>query len=246
MGMFKSSNPLLGRLDKTVAYDSSESMTIQGTVNKTLILTGLIMVSASMTWKMIIAGSAGAWGLTIGGAIVALIAVIVMMFKMQWAGFLAPLYALAEGLFLGGISAVYSTLFDGIVLKAVALTFGVLLAMLFMYKSGIIKATEKFKQGVMAATLGVVVMYGLTWLLSMFGVRLPYLHEGGLISIGISLVVIVIAALNLILDFDNIEQGVAHSAPKTMEWMGAVGLMVTLVWLYVEILRLLSFLTGRD
>ncbi len=166
--------------------------------------------------------------------------------KPTWAPITAPLYALIEGFFLGSISAVYEARFNGIVFQAVLLTFGTLFALLFAYRSGMIKATENFKLGVVAATGGIALVYLATIVLGLFGVRIPFIHDSGLIGIGFSLFVVVVAALNLVLDFDFIESGVEHGAPKHMEWYGAFGLMVTLVWLYIEFLRLLSKLQSRN
>lgn len=182
------------------------------------------------------------WGGAIGGLVLALITV----FKKTWAPVTAPLYALVEGFFLGAISAVYNAQFGGIVMQAVMLTFGILFALLFAYRSGLIKATENFKLGVVAATGGIALVYLASIALGFFGIKIPLIHESGLVGIGFSLFVVVIASLNLVLDFDFIESGVEQGAPKYMEWYGAFGLMVTLVWLYLELLRLLSKLQSRD
>jgi uncharacterized YccA/Bax inhibitor family protein len=159
--------------------------------------------------------------------------------------FTAPIYALLEGLFLGGISAIFEAQYPGIVIQAVSLTFGTLFCLLLAYRSGIIKVTENFKLGVAAATGGIALIYLATLVLGLFGVRMPFIHESGLIGIGFSLFVVVIAALNLVLDFDFIESGAKSGAPKYMEWYAAFGLMVTLIWLYIEILRLLAKLRSR-
>jgi uncharacterized YccA/Bax inhibitor family protein len=171
---------------------------------------------------------------------------LVTIFKKEWAGITAPLYALLEGLAIGGISAVFEAQFPGIVIQAVALTFGTCLALLLAYKSRLIRATENFKLGVVAATGGIALFYLITFILSFFGVRVSIFYSSGWMGIGFSLFVCVIAALNLVLDFDFIEQGAAQGAPKYMEWYGAFGLMVTLIWLYLEILRLLAKLRSRD
>ena len=156
-----------------------------------------------------------------------------------------PIYAVLEGLLLGGISSLYNQRFQGLPLQAVALTFGVFIAFLIVYRMGLIRATERFRLGVVAATGGIAVMYLLSFVLGFFGVRMSFLHDSSPLSIGISLVIVAVAALNLVLDFDFIERGVEQGAPKFMEWYGAFGLLVTLVWLYLEILRLLSKLQGR-
>jgi uncharacterized YccA/Bax inhibitor family protein len=177
----------------------------------------------------------------VGGFIVALVTI----FKKNWAAFTAPLYALFEGLMLGALSATLEARYPGIAIQAVGLTFGTLLAMLIAYSSGLIKPTQKFKTGVIAATGGIALLYLATMGLGFFGVHIPYIYGNGLVGIGFSLFVVVIAALNLVLDFDLIQSGVASGAPKYMEWYCAFGLLVTLVWLYIEMLRLLSKLNRR-
>jgi uncharacterized YccA/Bax inhibitor family protein len=181
----------------------------------------------------------------IGGFILA----IVICFTPRWASYLVPVYGLIEGVFVGGISAYYNHAFaeqaPGIVMQAVGLTFGVVIAMYLLYRFRIIKATQRFKSIVFTATAGIAVFYLLGWVLRIFGLQMPFIHESTTIGIGISLVIVAVAALNLILDFDMIENGVAMGAPKYMEWYGAFGLLVTIVWLYLEILRLLSKFAGR-
>ena len=217
-----------------------EVMTAQGAVTKTFMLLGIMLFTTLIGYTM--ASPLMLWGGAIGGLVLVLIAV----FKTEWSPILAPLYAALEGLFVGAISAVYASAFDGIIFQAVSLTLAVLFMMLFIYKMEIIKVTDKFRTGVIMATGAVVLVYVLSWILSFFGINLPYLHEGGMIGIGISLVIIGIAALNLLLDFDNFEKGEAMRAPKYMEWFCAMGLIITLVWLYVEILRLLAILSSSD
>ena len=226
------------------------AMTLNGTVNKTGLLLLLAVLTAAWSWQ----ASLGPMGemlpagrlYLIGGAIGGFVLALVTIFKTQWAPVTAPLYALVEGLFLGAVSAMYEARFDGIVLQAVILTFGTLFALLAAYRSGLIRATENFKLGVAAATGGIALVYLATIVLGFFGINIPYIHESGLIGIGFSLFVVVIAALNLVMDFDFIESGVEAGTPKYMEWYGAFGLMVTLVWLYLEFLRLLSKLQSRD
>jgi len=221
-------------------------MTVQGTVNKTAILLMLVLLSAAWTWSMYFSAQAGSLMMWVfGGAIGGFIVALITVFKKQWSAVTAPLYAVLEGLVLGGISSILEARYPGIVIQAVGLTLGTLFCLLFAYKSGAIKATENFKLGIVAATGGIALIYLATMLLGMFGIRMPYIHESGLIGIGFSLVVVVIAALNLVLDFDFIEQGAAQGAPKYMEWYGAFGLMVTLIWLYMEILRLLTKMRER-
>lgn len=177
----------------------------------------------------------------IGGLVVGLITI----FKKEWAPVTAPVYALLEGLFLGGVSATFEARFHGIVLNAVLLTFGTLGALLVSYRAGFIRATDGFKRGVVAATGAVMLVYLVGFVMSFFGKGIPYIHQNGWIGIGFSLVVVVIAAFNFILDFDLIEQGANGRAPRFMEWYGAFALLVTLVWLYLELLRLLSKMRSR-
>lgn len=227
--------------------EASNTMTIEGTVNRTGFLLILAVLSASWTWKMFAESKTLAavqpwmWGGLIGGLVFALVTI----FKKEWAAVTAPIYAVLEGLFLGGLSAVLELRYPGIVMQAVGLTFGTLLCLLMAYKSGVIKATENFKLGVVAATGAIVMIYLVTIVLSLFGVTVPFIHGSGPIGIGFSLFVVAIAALNLVLDFDFIEKGAASGVPKYMEWYAAFGLMVTLVWLYIEILRLLAKLRSR-
>jgi uncharacterized YccA/Bax inhibitor family protein len=170
----------------------------------------------------------------------------VTVFKKSRAGVTAPIYALLEGLLLGGLSAIFEAQYPGIVIQAVGLTFGTLFCLLVAYTSRMIKVTQNFRLGVFAATGGIALFYLASMVLGFFGIHIPYIHEGGLIGIGFSLFIVVIAALNLVLDFDFIEQAAAQGAPRYMEWYGAFGLIVTLVWLYIEILRLLSKLRSRN
>ena len=232
----------------TVVSRDSGAMTLNGTVSKTGILLLLCVITATFAWMQVStpAGMANAGVYVWGGAIGGLVLAMVTIFKKEWAPVSAPLYALVEGFFLGAISAMYEARFGGIVFQAVLLTFGTLFALLFAYRSGLIKATENFKMGVVAATGGIFLVYLATIVLGFFGINIPMIHDNGIIGIGFSLFVIVIAALNLVLDFDFIETGVERGAPKYMEWYGAFGLMITLVWLYIEFLRLLSKLQSRN
>ncbi|HEY0504000.1 MAG TPA: Bax inhibitor-1/YccA family protein [Lysobacter sp.] len=233
----------------TVVRRDGDAMTLTGTVNKTGLLLLLSVITATFAWSQVeftAAGAVGAGPYLWGGALGGLALAVVTVFKKEWSPVTAPLYALVKGFFLGAVSAMYNHLYEGIVLQAVMLTIGTLFALLFAYRSGLIRATENFKLGVVAATGGIALLYLVTMVLGMFGIAMPYIHESGLIGIGFSLFVVVIAALNLVLDFDFIESGVEQNAPKYMEWYGAFGLMVTLVWLYVEFLRLLSKLQSRD
>jgi len=254
----RSGNPALSQstfLDlsrgTTVVGGDSEVMTLNGTANKTGVLLLLTIITAAYAWSQVDFGAGaqpgGAFNLYLwGGLIAGLVFALATIFKKEWASVTAPLYALSEGFFLGAISAVYNHVFDGIVQQAVLLTFGTLFAMLMAYRSGLIRATEKFKLGVVAATGGIALVYLVSMVLGFFNIQIPLIHESGMIGIGFSLFVVVVAALNLVLDFDFIETGVQQRAPKYMEWYGAFGLMVTLVWLYIEFLRLLSKLQSRD
>ena len=251
----RSGNPVLSDstfLDLSsgrVVSGGGNAMTLNGTVNKTGFLLLLSVLTAAFAWSRTFTDAGElAPGATIfmwGGALGGLVLALVTTFKKEWSPVTAPLYALVEGFFLGSISAIYNAQFQGIVLQAVLLTFGTLFALLFAYRSGLIRATENFKLGVVAATGGIALIYLATIALGFFGINIPYIHESGLIGIGFSLFVVVVAALNLVLDFDFIETGVEAGAPKYMEWYGAFGLMVTLVWLYIEFLRLLSKLQRR-
>lgn len=230
------------------ANTPTQVMTLQGSVVKTAILMVILLVTASYTWSQAAAGDTTvAYGLLIAGLIGGFITALVTIFIPKVSPYTAPIYAALEGLVLGAISAVFETTYPGIVIQAVGLTIGVLAVMLFVYGTGIIRATEKFKIGVVAATGAICLVYMADIVLSLFSIRIPFIHEGGVVGIGFSLVVVVIAALNLILDFDFIEQGVKYQAPKYMEWYGGFSLLVTLVWMYLEILRLLAKMRGgRD
>ena len=243
----RSSNPVLGdNTFRQLAYTGDSVMTIQGTVNKSILLVFLVVLSASYTWKLMLEGASSAMMTYMAvGAIGGLIAAIISVFKKTWTPVTAPVYAVLEGLFLGGISAMLNAQYPGIVIQAVALTFGTMFALLFAYKSGIIKVTENFRLGVVAATGGIFIAYFLSFILGLFGVNIGFMHSNGPIGIIISLVIVVVAALNLVLDFDFIERGSESGAPKYMEWYAAFGLLVTLVWLYLEILRLLSKISSR-
>ena len=238
--MFRSGNPALRNDTFTSARPIGDTsvMTIQGTVNKTGFLLLLMIISAGFTWKLFVdSGPAAVMPLMGLGAIGGLIVAMILIFTGSAAFILAPLYALLEGLFIGGISSILEARFPGIVIQAVGLTLGTLGCLLLAYKSGLIRPTENFKLGVAAATGGVFMIYMVSFVLGFFGMGVPYIHESGLIGIGFSLAVVVIASLNLVLDFDFIERGSKGGLPKYMEWVAALGLMVTLVWLYLEILR---------
>ena len=248
MKIGRSSNPALSekRFKNFAAdYTQEEAMTINGTLNKTFLLFLLVLVSASLTWKMAFQGAMPTGLMAVGG-IGGFIVAIVTIFKQRWAPFLAPIYAVLEGLFLGAISAMFAAVFEGIVLKAVLITFGILFTMLFIYRTGLIKVTEKFKFGLMAAMGGIIVMYLMSFVLGMFGISMTFLHDGGTLSIVISLAIVVIASLVLLWDFDTIEKTATAGAPKYMEWYMGFSLMLTLVWLYLEVLQLIALLSGND
>lgn len=244
--MMRTGNPVLNQktFSQTAVATGAERMTINGTVNKSFIMLGLLVLTAAWVW-----GKAAAQepvGLYLmGGVFGGLILAIATVFKPQWSPMTAPAYAAVEGLFIGGISAIFEARYPGIVVQAVVLTFGTLFCLLVAYRSGMIRATENFKLGVAAATGGIFLVYMATMVLGFFGVSIPMIYGGGTVGILFSLFVVTIAALNLVLDFDFIEQGAERGAPKYMEWFGAFGLMVTLIWLYIEILRLLSKLNSR-
>ncbi len=248
-GFFESHNPVM----KEEAYADaarqagtqggaitrSGTMTVQGAINKTFILTGILMLTAVLAYS-----SPNPWYMW-GGAIGGLVVVLIASFRPHLSPSLAPLYAALEGLFVGAISAMYASFYDGIIFHAVTLTVADLFLMLFIYKSGIIKVTSKFRMGVIMATGAIFLVYLATFVLSLFGLNVPFIHSSGPIGIGISLFILGIASLNLLLDFDNFEKGEQYRAPGYMEWFSAMGLLITLVWIYLEILRLLSRMSNR-
>jgi uncharacterized YccA/Bax inhibitor family protein len=231
-----------------VVRGNAGAMTLNGTVNKTAFLLVVTLAGALYTWNLFFSsqGTANLMPYVLGGAIGGLVVALVTVFKKQWSPVTAPLYAGLEGLFIGAVSAMFEQKFPGIVMQAVGLTFGTLAALLLAYRSGLIRATENFKLGVFAATGGIALLYLANIVMGFFGTSIPFIHEGGWLGIAFSAVVVVVAALNLVLDFDFIESGVEQGAPKYMEWYAAFGLLVTLIWLYLEILRLLSKLQSRD
>lgn len=243
-----SSNPILKdkTFSKEASLTSSAAMTINGTVEKTFILVLITVIASIYTWRQFffdgggINPAASMSGWIIGGALGGFAVAIAITFMKKYAAFLAPIYAILEGVFLGAISALFESMYPGIVMNAVLGTFGTFLFMLFAYRTGLIKVTEKLRSIITTATGAIVIMYLMSWVLGMFGVGMPMLHGSGLMSIGISLFIIVVAAFNLLLDFDMIERASAMGAPKYMEWFGAFGILVTLIWLYIEFLRLLS------
>jgi uncharacterized YccA/Bax inhibitor family protein len=256
MAFMKTSNPALGQntfsnlsgAQYGPMIDAADRMTLNGTVNKTGVLLLCSIATAAWTWHLFLPGHdmTSVSPLMMLGLIGGFICAIVTTFKKEWSPVTAPIYALLEGLVLGGLSAVLELRFPGIAIQAVSLTFGTLFVLLLAYRSGMIKVTQKFRLGIVAATGGIFVFYLLEMILGFFGVQFQSINGSGPIGIGFSLIVVAIAALNLVLDFDFIEQGVQVGAPKYMEWYGAFGIMVTLVWLYLEFLRLLSKVRSRN
>ncbi len=221
-------------------------MTTSGTMLKTGILLLLSLVTAGWTWVNFLQGNVGfVNGAMMGGVFGGFIVAMITIFKPNTAPYTSPIYALLEGLFLGGISATLNAQYPGIAFQAITLTFAVMAMMLFVYQSGIIQVTDRFRFGIVAATGGIALVYFASIMLSFFGVQIPFIFGNGLFGILFSLFVVGIAALNLVLDFDFIDKGSKAGAPKYMEWYGAFALMVTLVWLYIEILRLLSKMRSR-
>jgi uncharacterized YccA/Bax inhibitor family protein len=231
----------------SVRTGTGEAMTVEGTINRTGILLLCVLATAAWTWSQFFTtrDPAVVGPYILIGALGGFVMAMVTVFKKEWAGITAPIYALLEGLFLGAVSAMLELRFPGIAIQAVALTFGTCICLLLAYRSGLIRATEKFKLGIFAATGGIALIYIVSMVLGLFGVQIPLIFGSSPIGILFSGVVVVIAALNLILDFDFIEQGALRGSPKYMEWYAAFGLMVTLIWLYLEIIRLLSKLRDR-
>jgi len=256
MALMKTSNPALG--ENTFRgisgggsgglTDAADRMTLNGTVNKTGILLVCAMATAAWTWHLFLQSRdmATVAPLMMVGLFGGFIFAMITSFKKEWSPVTAPIYALLEGLALGGISAIFDLRYPGIGIQAVSLTFGTLFVLLLAYRSGLIQVTQKFRMGIVAATGGIMLFYLLEMVLGFFGIQFASINGSGIVGIGFSLIVVAVAALNLVLDFDFIERGVQYGAPKYMEWYGAFGIMVTLVWLYLEILRLLSKLRSRN
>ena len=237
----RSGNPVLSKSTFTTTTNVTDTMTIEGTVNKTMISLFLLVGTGYFTFDVM--NPILLIGCAIGGLIIALIT----MFKKHWAPVTVPIYAVLEGGLLGGVSFMYNSMYEGIVTNAIFLTLGILISLLIAYRSGLIKPTENFKLGIAAATGGIAIVYLINFVMGFFGSSMGVMNieNASLMSVGFSLLVVVIAALNLILDFDFIEEGAEKGAPKYMEWYGAFGLLVTLIWLYLEILRLLAKLNSR-
>lgn len=246
--LMRTSNPVLNSKEFERFGEFGSGMTLQGTVNKTGLLLLCAIASAAWTWHLFMESrsAAAVMPLLMIGTFGGFICALVTTFKKEWAAVTAPAYALLEGLALGAISSILELRFPGIAIQSVSLTFGTLLVLLLAYRSGLIPVTEKFRMGIVAATGAIMLFYLLQFGLGFFGVHFSSINGSGPIGIGFSLIVVGIAALNLVLDFDFIENGVRAGAPKYMEWYGAFGIMVTLVWLYLEILRLITKVRGRD
>jgi uncharacterized YccA/Bax inhibitor family protein len=238
----RSSNPVFSKrfADMSRSATGGGSMTISGTIDKSVILFFLVLISASFTWNRYLDETVSISGLMGLGLFGGLIFAFITIFKPNWAPVTAPIYALLEGLFLGGISAQFNYMYPGLPFQAVGLTMAVLIVMLTLYRLRIIQVTDKLRSGIISATLGVFLFYMITWVAGMFGANLGFMMDSSLLGIGLSLLIVGIAAFNLLLDFDFIERASAQGAPAYMNWVGAFGLMVTLVWLYLEILRLLG------
>ncbi|PKL64525.1 MAG: hypothetical protein CVV32_07530 [Methanomicrobiales archaeon HGW-Methanomicrobiales-3] len=236
--MDRSSNPALRDqlFYDNLVHGTAKLMTLQGTINKTLFLLFLVIASAALVWENFTL----LMPLILPAVILGFIVAIATIFKPEWSPFTSPVYAVLEGVILGAISALMNTMYPGIVGQAVILTFGVFVLLLVVFSTRLIRVTEKFKLVVIGATGAIALLYIANIVLSFFGMPIGFINEGGWLGIGFSLVVVVVASLNLILDFDYIEKGVEHGLPKHMEWYAAFALLVTLVWLYLEILRLLA------
>ncbi|MBN8709088.1 MAG: hypothetical protein BGO12_08720 [Verrucomicrobia bacterium 61-8] len=225
-----------------ISRSGGAAMTVTGTISKTAILLLLVILGTTFTWNL---SGPLAMPLMFGGMIGGFIVSLITIFKKEWAPVTAPIYSILQGLFLGGISAAYNQQFHGIVLQAVLLTFGVAAAILGLYQTRVIRVTQRLRSIIFAATAGIAIYYVIAMVMSLFGMQAPMIWDTGWLGIGFSVFVVILAAFNLLLDFDLIEQGVAYGAPRYMEWYCSFGIMVTLVWLYLEILRLLSKLQRR-
>ncbi len=238
----KSSNPMFNeKILDNLDFAKEEKMTVSGTVNKTILLLIITVITAFFSWQQML--TIFSMPLMFGIMILGIILVVTGIRKPQYAHIIAPTYAFVEGLFIGAISAIYASAFEGIVANAALLTFGTLFLMLFIYKSGIIKVTDKFRMVITMAIGAIALLYLASWIGGFMGFQMSFLHDSSPLSIGISLVITVVAALTLLLDFDMIEKNVRSGAPKSYEWIGSMALLVTIIWLYLEFLRLLSKLS---
>jgi uncharacterized YccA/Bax inhibitor family protein len=245
MALFRSGNPALkaDTFQTGVRAIGGEAMTLDGAVNKTGVSLLILIACAALQWNQVFGELTPL--VMIAGLIGGFVLALVTAFKKEWAPVTTPLYAALEGLLLGGISLTFEARYPGIAINAVGLTFGTFAVMLLLYRSHLVRATENFKIGVFAATGGIALLYLVSMVLGFFGRGIPFIHDASPFGIAFSVAVVAIAALNLVLDFDFIERGAATGAPKFMEWYAAFGLLVTLVWLYLEMLRLLAKIQGR-
>ncbi len=250
------SNPTFNKKTfEAINLYGDKAMTVQGAINRTGFCLVLLVASATFVWVQVF-GKDGQiapliYGMPLGAAamgagIVGFLVALVIIFKKEWSAMLAPVYALVEGVLIGAVSTMMETMYPNIVMQAVIVSFGTLFSMLILYKLNILRATAGFKFGVVAATGGIALLYVISMVMGLFGKSIPFLHSNGWFGIGFSIFVVIVAAMNLILDFDLIEQGAAQGAPRFMEWYSAFALMVTLVWLYLEILNLLGKLRSRN
>ena len=240
---YRTGNPVLTSNAFNIQSDYTDKMTIGGTVNKTFLSLLILVGSAYYSWTNI--GIANI--LVLPSIVISFIVAIITIRNKHWSPTTVPIYAVLQGIFLGVISNVFNSMYEGIVITAVSYTLCILFALLSIYRLGLIKATENFKLGIAAATGGIALLYIINFVMSFFGSGIPLMdiNNASMMSIGFSVFVIIIAALSLVVDFDFIEEGAEKGAPKYMEWFGAFGLMVTLVWLYLEILKLLAKLNSR-
>lgn len=257
MNLTQTTNPVFGKntFQRAASEYGTETMTVNGAINKTALMVLFVLASAFYTWQQFfevytpgnpIAAVSSIKSLMLIGGIGGFIVAIITSFSPKNAPFLTPIYAILEGMFLGGISATFEAQYPGLVMRAVALTFGVFLSMLFIYRQQIIKVDGKFRRGMFAALSGLMIVYIVSWIARLFGAEMAFLYGGGTFGIGFSLIVVGISAFSLLLDFDFIERGATSGAPKQMEWYSVFGLLVSLVWLYINILRLLSALARRN
>lgn len=252
MNFDKTSNPTLGEgiINRFSFAATDRAMTVQGSINKTALLLALVVAGAAFTWSKVMTSiesgvEVGINGWMIAGSVAGFIIALIISFRQNLAPFLSPVYAICEGLFIGAISAHFEVMFPGLVLRAVLLTFSVMFALLFLYKMRILKATQRFRSILISATAGIAIAYLITFILGLFGINMNFMYGGGSMGLIVSLMVVGVAALNLVLDFDFIENGSESNLPAYFEWYAAFGLMVTLVWLYINILRLLAIVAGR-
>ena len=240
---YRSGNPVLTSKAFSIKDDYADKMTIEGTVNKTFLLLTLVMGSGYFAWNYLYASLY----LAMPAGILAVIFMFLIFFNKKLIVYLAPLYAICQGIVMGMFSYYFNTLYEGIAITAISYTFCILFGLLSIYRLGLIKPSENFKLGVGAATFGIMLIYAADFIMGYFGSGIPIndINNSSMTSIGFSVFVIIIASMNLVVDFDFIEEGAEKGAPKYMEWYGAFGLMVTLIWLYFEILKLLAKMNSR-